>query len=87
MNLEVAVARIEEKLDSRDKLILQYMQDQERRWQAQLAHNTNFYHVRDLVHEKIANTKGAWFTVGIFGTLTAGVATIVSAIVSWFATR
>lgn len=71
MNMEVAIARLEEKVDR----ILENVE-------AQNEHNDRFYKVRDEVNEMKANAKGAWFTIGIFGTLTVAVSGLVAWLVS-----
>lgn len=47
-------------------------------------HNKRFYVVRDDVRDIKANARGAWFTIGIFGTLTVAVSGLVSWLVSNF---
>lgn len=73
MSVEVALARVEEKLD---RVI--------ERLEAQKDHNDRFYEVRDIVLNMKANAKGAWFTIGIFGTLTVAVSGFVAWAVSVF---
>lgn len=83
MSIEAAIARLDEKLEARNALLVQYMEDQERRWLAQIEHNRSFYATRDVVNEKVANAKGAWWTIGIFGVLT----TAVSSVVAWWVSK
>jgi len=74
-NVELArtLARIESKLDY---VVLE--QDKQKN------HNELFYEVRDTVRDMKANANGAWFTVGIFGTLTIAVSGLVSWLVANF---
>lgn len=47
-------------------------------------HNKTFYVVRDTVLKREANAKGAWFTIGIFGSLTVAVSGLTAWLVSMF---
>jgi len=51
---------------------------------AQDEHNKIFYRVRDDVSDIKANTKGAWFVFGLFGTLTVAVSGVVAWVVTIF---
>lgn len=72
-NVELArtLARIESKLDY---VVLEQNSQRET--------NTIFFEVRDTVRDMQANAKGAWFTIGIFGTLTVAVSGVVSWLIS-----
>lgn len=67
------LARIESKLDH----VVQEQADQREK-------NKIFYEVRDTVRDMKANASGAWFTIGVFGTLTVAVSGFVSWLVSTF---
>jgi len=65
------LARIESKLDF-------VVQEQEK----QSKHNEVFYESRDALRDMKANANGAWFTLGVFGTLTVAVSGFVSWVVA-----
>lgn len=68
MSLEVAIARLEEKLDR----VIEKLEDQE-------DHNTRFYDTRDRVNKMEANAKGAWWMLGVMGVMvSAAVSWVVS---------
>lgn len=48
---------------------------------AQNRHNDNFYATRDKMIAMEANAKGAWWMLGILGTM---VSAVVALVVSWF---
>lgn len=74
-NVELArtLARIEAKLDY-------VVMEQD----SQKATNDLFFEVRDSVRDMQANARGAWFTIGVFGSLTVFVSGLVSWLVSTF---
>lgn len=49
--------------------------------------NAMFFSLRDEFIKSQASAKGAWFTVGIFGTLTVAVSSVVAWVVSTFYMR
>ncbi len=71
------LARIEAKQDAITDLLNRFIHSQEK-------HNDAFYKVRDKINEREANAKGAWFTIGLFGSLTIAVSGFVSWAVSTF---
>jgi type IV secretory pathway component VirB8 len=72
---ETRLARLEEKIDSLSKSIDQFIESQG-------DHNDKFYEIRDRVRDMQANAKGAWWTVGLFGTLTVAVSSLVAWLVA-----
>lgn len=68
--MEVAIARLEEKVDR----ILEKIESQE-------AHNEKFYETRDEVNRMKASAKGAWWMLGILGTM---VSAVVASVVGFF---
>lgn len=68
MSLEVAIARLEEKLDR----VLEKLEDQK-------TFNKDFYDTRDKVNKMEANAKGAWWMLGVMGVMvSAAVSWVVS---------
>lgn len=76
-NDSVRLARIEERQISQIRLIESFIESQSK-------HNDHFYETRNRVLAMQAKQEGAWKTVGVFGTLTVGVAGFVSWIVAVF---
>ena len=70
------IAIIETKIDNLHKAIGDFIESQKE-------HNKNFYETRDDVRDIKANAKGGWFVVGIFGSLTVLVSTLVSSIIGF----
>lgn len=69
------LARMEAKIDALTQDMSDFIRSQEK-------HNDSFYEVRDSVRDMKANARGAWFTIGLFGTLTVAVSGLVSWVVS-----
>jgi len=70
MSQEVALARVEEKLDR----VLERLDEQS-------SHNGRFYETRDKVNRMEANARGAWWILGVLGIMvSSAVSWIVAAI-------
>lgn len=76
MTTDERLARLEVKMDMMSDLIKDFIDVQD-------AHNKTFFSTRDDVRDMQANAKGAWFIIGIFGTLTVTVAGTVSWLVTY----
>lgn len=69
VNLETAIARLEEKQDAQIHMLKEFINSQK-------AHNASFYKTRDEVIRMQANARGAWWMLGVLGVM-------VSTAVSW----
>jgi hypothetical protein len=74
----VRLARMEERQINQGNMLADFIESQGK-------HNENFYETRHQVIAMQAKQDGAWKTVGIFGTLTVGVAGFVSWLITTFA--
>lgn len=74
MSLEVAIARLEEKQDAQTAMMERFIE-------AQDGHNARFYATSKEVTKMQSNARGAWWMLGVLGTM---VSATVAGVVSYF---